>query len=404
MPPPPGPKLPAEDELGLSLTKLAGAKVTLLVGGKSHGKPRLRLEIEMAGGKTVLRALPEEFFHKESGLVRLEDLAHWLHLELPSAVDAVRAIYPDYAQWVDADGLADKLGVASDSSVSELPTLVRREHERWVVKAHRDLPGTSRLPLGKVTLADKEQAALGTMPPASPISVDEEEGPGASVRDPGNAVQPSRQGCFWWVVGLMAVASVGLIGFLVLQTLRSDGTDPTSGAAATTPASPAPPEVVGDVGRGALPVAEYADAACTILGARLADSDTRFRSALSGASGANQDLATVYEELAAASAAFADALKATSKDLQEVPSPDVPGGVEAHDAAITSYAEAAVAVTTIAAATAAFEPTTATPAQASALTDSINQGLADLDAALGTDSSTALIDAAFQQSEVCAQL
>ncbi len=384
----------------LSRAKLAGAKVTLLVGGKAQGKPRIRLEIETVGGNAVLRPLPDEFLNEETGFVRLVELAEWLHLEQPSAVEAVKAIYPDHAQWLDTAGLASQLGVATDAPVSELMILVRREQERWVVKSHRDLPGTPRVPLGTVTLA-KEEAALGAVPPAAPISVDgPAPAPGAAVEQASSAGESSRRGCLWWVMGLLALSALGLVGFLLLRPDGSDGADPTAGAATATPEGPAP----GEVGDGPLPVAAYADAACTIFGGELPEANTRFRGALDAASGATEDLPAVYSELAAASAAFADALDEASKDLEDLPPPDVVGGEEAHQATVTGYADAATAVRAIGEAAAGFDPTTADQAEADALGDSINKGLADFSAALAGDPSTAQIDAAFQNSEVCAQL
>jgi hypothetical protein len=405
------PPRPAEEELGIGLTDLLEADVTLVVGGKDKD-PKLELEIELKSGRKVKRPLPEPFVDPKTRRVRIKELAAWLYLNEATLVDALTTSNAQAAQFVDRERLAEQLGVGDEDPLSSMPvTLKKGRRSGWTFQLKAPWVGLTRLPLGKVTaLADDEK--IGDVPggpAAEPISDDRRDQPfgAADVLPLDERDQDLLQrGCLGWVVDHKALAALGLAGAFLLLVLvvvivggDDDGSGSGSGSTGDATASQS------NTGPESLPVGQYADRACGIFADNLVDPGNRFRAALDTATAASVATPELYAEIVAAGDAFATGLRATADALEDTPAPDVDGGPAAHRATIADYRAAATAVGAVVAAAAGYDVATATQAQTVALGEEVNRALAELDEALGPGpDDVAEIDAAFEASDDCRAL
>lgn len=390
----------ATEELGLDLTDLLEAEVTIVVGGKGE-EPDVTLEIELKSGRTVTRPLHEHFVD-ESRRIRVKALADWLHLDQATAVDALAGSNAQAAEFVDRDRLADQLQVKPDAPLSSLPvTLHKGRRSGWTMRVRPPWTGLTRLPLGTVTaLATDEK--VDWAPPAGAAAV-AYDAPGDPVSAPGRAAAPdgedryeSNEGCVGWFIDHWLLAAAGAAGLVVVAAglflLADPGSDDGSESGG---------------GRGAaavLAVDQYADRACGIFAAKVVDPNERFQAALEDAAAAPAATAALYEEISGASSEFADGLTGSADQLEEVPAPDVEGGRAAHDAVVADYRAAATAVARISAAADAYDPATATQADTVALGEEVNDALTEVNDTLGAGPEVPEIVAAFEASTVCANL
>ena len=286
-PPPPGqgpPLRPATEELGIGLTDLLEADVTLVVGGKGD-EPKLEIEIELKSGRKATRPLPDSFFDEETKRLRPKALADWLHLHEATAVGALRTSNPQAAEFIDEDALDAQLGVGEDDPLSSLPITVPCGRSGWTFRVKPPWIGFTRLPLGKVTaLATKEKVSDDVAPTLDAATIADDGGGGGDTDTVAMLPLDERdqellnRGCFGWIAGHVALTLAGIGGLVVLLAVAIivfGGDDPDSdrGSAGSESQS----ANAGSEGADLLAVDEYADTACGVFADNFMDADDRLR-------------------------------------------------------------------------------------------------------------------------------
>lgn len=408
-----GPPLrPAHEELGIGLTDLLEADVTLVVGGKGD-EPKLELEIELKSGRKVTRPLPDSFFDEKTKRLRPKALADWLHLDEATAVGALRTSNPQAAEFIDEDALATQLGIDGDDPLSTLPITVRRGRPGWTFRVKPPWIGFTRLPLGKVTaLATKEKVSDDVAPTLAAATIADDGGAATGDTDT-VAMLPLderdqellNRGCFGWIADHVALTLAGIGGLVLLLAVAiivfggdDSGSDRGSAGSESQSAN------AGSEGADLLAVDEYADTACGIFADNFIDADDRMLVALTAATKAPVATAELYDEIEAGATDFAEGLSDTSDALAATPAPDVEGGEAAHEQVIDNYNEAEDAAEDIARAAREYDPATATAADTVAVGEAINEGLTAIGDALGAGGDVEEIDDAFAASDVCISL
>lgn len=398
----------APDELGVPLTRLFEADVTLVVSGKDD-EPKVTLEIELKEGRTITRPLPEQFIDEKTRRIRVEELATWLNLDEAPLVDSLANSGSDMAAFIDRSNLARSFDVKEDAPLSAVPvTLKRSKRSGWSLQLSPLWKGLDRLPLGKVGgLADPEK--ISYEPVAAAVGADAGESSAAfgagdvmPLDDEDDALL--RRGCLGWFADHKVLAAGGfaaLFLLVVVAVILFGGDDGDSGSGTRDSGEVA---TEGD-GLDLLAVDAYADRACGIFADNLVGPGERFRAALDDAAAAPAATPELYDEIEAAAVAFATGLGATAESLSVTPAPDVEGGPAAHASIVSDYREAALAADAVAVAAAGYDPTTATEEDTAAVGVEINAALTDLNDALGpSPDAVPEVDAAFAASERCVAL